>query len=317
MGCWNKTCGLSNLHIFAGQPVYVVVLEQGGDDDRCYTTAFWRPVMLPFVSEYNDYGAGENSHSSIQYILNGLKENMVDVPAGENKYHDIEVTAAKMDEELFFEAVHENRLMVKDRTFGGGERQVDFVMLRKDIVDAICNELVIEMYVGDGKGTCGYDNNYVTYKFQDILSAVPEFLDRVQTEMVGDGSDEDLPLKLKLKYAIRGISELYEWKDRNLVSMYLQGIDDYRHSRIFRPTEAIVEAMVRGDRDEATSLLVETLRLSFIDSFMSSTRKNWAPGGHEGSQSQEITPYRTLCKVITAALDVEEAKQREWEEDEE
>lgn len=308
MGCWNKTCGISNLHIRVGDPVYVVVLERATDDDRCYTTAFWHPVMLPFQSVYNDYGGGENSHKHIQYILDGLKKSLVEMPLGENEYHDIAVSAEKLDEELFFEAVHEGRLNVTSY-YGGGVTPVDFVMLRKDIVDAICDQHVVEMYVGDGKGTHGYGNNYVSYKFEDIIAKVPEFLDRVQSEMI----DPEMPENLKLKYSMRGITELYDWKDKNLVSMYLQGIDDYRKSRIFRPIESIVAAMVGGDRDEATSLLVETLRLSFIDRFMSDTRKNWAPGGHEGSQSQEITPYRTLCSVIVSALDAEENEQAEWD----
>ena len=28
MGSWNKTCGISNLHIYAGTPVYVFVLQE-------------------------------------------------------------------------------------------------------------------------------------------------------------------------------------------------------------------------------------------------------------------------------------------------
>lgn len=28
MGCWNKTCGISNLFIEAGEKVYVFALEQ-------------------------------------------------------------------------------------------------------------------------------------------------------------------------------------------------------------------------------------------------------------------------------------------------
>lgn len=44
MGCWNKTCGLSKLHVYAGDPVYVFVLEQNLNHDRCYATAFWSPV---------------------------------------------------------------------------------------------------------------------------------------------------------------------------------------------------------------------------------------------------------------------------------
>ena len=34
MGCWNKTCGISNLFIEAGEKVYVFALEQNLHHDR-------------------------------------------------------------------------------------------------------------------------------------------------------------------------------------------------------------------------------------------------------------------------------------------
>lgn len=312
MGCWNKTCGLSNLHITAGNQVYVFALEQNPHHDRCYSTAFWRPVMLPFLSVYNDYGGGEDSHKNIDYVLAGLKRNLVEMPQGENEYHDIPVTAEAMNEELFFEAVHEGRLKVADRPFGG-ERLVDFVMFRADIVDDICENWQRDMYVGDGKGTGGWGNNYVFYKFADIVSAVPEFLDRVEKELMGTTGDEvedSLPPDLRLKYAMRGLAGMYKWEERNLVSMYLQGIDDYRFSRIVRPSDSVVRLLAAGDRLEAQALLVDILRASFINSFMEMTRKQWMPGGHEGSQSNEPEGYRVLCSAITTALDREKA---EWD----
>lgn len=62
MGCWNKTCGLSNLHITSGQKVTVFLLEKNlVATDRTYTTSFYHPALTPFYSEYNDYGGGENS----------------------------------------------------------------------------------------------------------------------------------------------------------------------------------------------------------------------------------------------------------------
>ena len=60
MGCWNKTCGLSNLYIKAGQEAYVFPLvKRSQDGERCYSHAFWKPMLLPFVTEYNDYGGGK------------------------------------------------------------------------------------------------------------------------------------------------------------------------------------------------------------------------------------------------------------------
>lgn len=316
MGCWNKTCGISNLHINAGDQVYVVVLEENNHHDRCYSTAFWRPVMLPFLSEYNDYGGGENSHKNIEYILAGLREQLVEMPLGDNQYHDIAVSADKMNEELFFEAVHEGRLKVGGR-YGDVESLVDFVMLRADIVDSICENWQREMYVGDGKGTGGYGNNYVYYKFADIVAGVPEFLDRVAGELLGEGDspEDQLPPKLRLKYAMRGLAGMYDYSDRNLVSIYLGGIDDYRFSRIVRPSDVVVQLMADGNREEAEAVMVDILRGSFINSFMENGRKLWMPGGHEGSQSAEHSPYRVLCGAITAVLDAEAAERAEWEEE--
>ena len=53
MGCWNKTCGLTNLHIKAGERAYVFVLEKDEDDSHCYTTHMYKPLLLPFETTYN------------------------------------------------------------------------------------------------------------------------------------------------------------------------------------------------------------------------------------------------------------------------
>ncbi len=57
--------------------------------------------MLPFLSEYNDYGGGENSHKNIRYILDGLKQQLVEMPEGENQYHDISVSADRVNRRLW------------------------------------------------------------------------------------------------------------------------------------------------------------------------------------------------------------------------
>lgn len=88
MGCWNKTCGLSNLHIFGSDPVYVFVLESERDDSNCYTTSLFKPLLLPFESEYNDYGGGEDSGvPAFDLIMTSLKDQLVELEIGDNQYH--------------------------------------------------------------------------------------------------------------------------------------------------------------------------------------------------------------------------------------
>lgn len=182
MGCWNKTCGLSKLHIFAGDPVYVFVIEQNLDHERCYSTAFWSPALIPFESKYDDYGGGEESGGVwLPYIMEALKNSLIEQEVGENEYHDIAVKRDEFNEELFFESTHEGRLLTKD--WRGNSREVDFVMFRKDVVDDILTNLEIDKYVGDGKGNrpdCPNGNNYIYYKFADVLADVPAFLDKLQ-----------------------------------------------------------------------------------------------------------------------------------------
>lgn len=303
MGCWNKTCGLSKLHIYYGDPVLVFPLQENLDKtDRCYTTSFWKPVLAPFYSTYNDYGAGENSHGiALQLMIDDLKEVMIEKEQGENQYHDIAVKADQMSEELFFEAVHEGRLYVKSHT---GDAMVDYVMFRKDIVDYITANHAFEMYVGDGNGTHGWGKAYRSYTYQDIINSVPEFIYLFKAALKRDSM---------YAFSRSHRSLFHDGVNQNLASEFLDSSQDYRYSGIFDATDALVNLLVAGN-DEAAKELVETIVLgSFLDRFMHAHRITWAPGGHEGSQANEQDAYRTMCAAITAALD-KESKERGDEE---
>lgn len=294
MGCWNKTCGLSNLHISGGDEVYVFPLEQNNDNGRCYSTAFWSPVMLPFTAIYDDYGGGEESSKNIQYTLNGLKKYLIEMPLGDNEYHDIAVSKDILDEELFYRAVDEGRLKVKYDGLYGGEHLVDFVMFRKDIVDDICENWEVDDYVGNGE--------WVKFKFRDILDTIPVFMERV-TEALRDNSEFGIKSE---KHLFCKLFMRHE-EDRNLAFMYLERVNgNYRYSRIVKPIDIIINLMAENKLDEAKEIIVDTLRASFISVFMDVCRKIWVPACHEGSQSMEHKPYKVLCNAINNALDKED-----------
>ena len=104
------------------------------------------------------------------------------------------------------------------------------------------------------------------------------------------------------------LHELYEQEEHNLVASYLRSISNYSFSQIVHPQELIVTAVEQGDLTKAEELLADVLLAAYINRFMESSRKNWAPGGHEGSQSDDPTPYRVLCNAITHALDRESSE---------
>ena len=299
MGSWNKTCGLSNLHIYAGTPVYVFVLEENQNrNDDCYTTSLFRPVLLPFESVYTDYGGGEESTGvGFEPIMDAIKTCLVEMPLGDNRYHDIEVTKELFGEQLFFDAVHEHRLQIENSK--GEPVPVTFAMFRKDIVDSILENRVLERYVGNSAGTCGWDNNYVQYKFSDIVDSVGPLLAQLAEANKAEPG----------RFYIMDV--IHKYRDQYLAAMWLN-IDGYRYSQIVDIRALINNGVQQATPEslaQAEAITVEYLKGLFIECFMEDTRKTWIPGGHEGSQSADVDAHRLLSNTVLAALDRERA---EW-----
>lgn len=66
MGCWNGTCGVSQMSIPSGEKVKCFLLLQSefskevNGAGQCYSTAYFRPWFFPVTAEYNDYGSIQN-----------------------------------------------------------------------------------------------------------------------------------------------------------------------------------------------------------------------------------------------------------------
>jgi len=299
MGCWNKTCGLSNLHITAGTPVYVFVLEQNREYDSCYTTSLFSPLLLPFESTYNDYGGGEDSHGvALDIVMGALKRKLVEMEVGENQYHDIAVKRDDFSPEKFFEAVHENRMFIER---GNEQRPIYFTMFHKDIVDHILENRRIEDYVGGGKGTYakwGDEKNYIQYKFADIAASVRPLL----AKMIEDVEGEE---KSWMKAFV--MDRVHTYRDDFIAAKWLNG-DNYRYSRIVDVKDYISKAIEIGTLDAVNKvepIVVEHLKAVFLDGFMHAARKTWIPGGHEGSQGYSGASLRLLSEATLGVLDKE------------
>ena len=290
MGCWNKTCGLSNLPILHGERTYVFVMERENKvDSHCYSTHLYRPVLLPFESTYNDYGGGEDS-SGIGFglIMAGLKKSLIEMPEGENKYHDIAVTKAAFDEELFFDSVHERRLKTTD--YYGKPRNIEFTMFRKDVVDAILNTYVIEEYVGENQGTTGYKNSYTTYKFADLIADIPMLISALKDRYAG-------------RYDMMGMGGIVVPSTIDTyLRVWLSNNESCRFSRLIYINEVLCDMLEKGDDQRAVELLTEHLKAIFVNNFMEITRKSWMPQGGEGSQNQDPAPYRVLMAAMDKVL---------------
>lgn len=306
MGCWNGTCGLTQLHIKHGQDVVVFPLvKNNGSDSLCYTTPFYAPVQIPFYAKYNDYGGGEECHGiGLKMVLNAIKESLVELPVGKNKYHDIAVTKEGFDDEKFFEAVHESRLFINGR-YERQRRHVGFTMIHKDVWDHILENRVVEKYVGNGKGTGGYGNNYVYHKFSDILEDLPACVNLLFADDEGNPLRKFDPLR-----QLRRVMYDEESTTVNKAAALLS-YEDYRFSNLIMPSAMILDLIHSKDKDGATEFLTEYLKFLWIDGFMLDTRKFWSPQAGAGSQAQEPEGYELLIGAMQKVLAVENYEDEE------
>lgn len=74
MGCWNETCGLSNLAIKSGERIKFFILAKVGKNSKTYyTNDMYIPLCLPMNGEYDDYGSVEKINSEFKETEELLK----------------------------------------------------------------------------------------------------------------------------------------------------------------------------------------------------------------------------------------------------
>lgn len=280
MGCWNKTCGLSNLHINYNQPVYVYILEENtARDSWCYSTCLYRPLLLPFISYYNDYGSGEKSQGPfLDLIMNGLKNNLVEIEQGANPYHDIAVKRDNWSEKLFWDAERQERLLVNTRL---GNTPVKAVMFRKDVVDEILEKHSQYDY-------CEKRHYYL----KDFLAEVPAAIARAQKQL-----QEDL-------LGLCRFERLFPYGETILDRLIPVSTID--HSRIVNIEHEFYKFLEVSNTSQASLLLEEYIKALYVDRFILQTRRLWVPGGHEGSQNCETHAHKLLANTILRVIEDQE-----------
>jgi len=295
MGCWNGTCGLTNLPIHDGEEMYVFpVLENDLSSYRshCYSSALYKPMLTPFVSVYNDYGAGEKSSGiALDIIMESIQENLVELEIGKNTYHDIAVKKEGFTVDTFFEAAHEDRLFVQGY---GKKSAVYFTMVRKDIVDNMFNLWKFDMYMGEGKASNPADcyERDVTYAKQ--AEYIPEFIDTIKRTI--EDADDEIS-RYYVPSSIRDISNKIP-----MLKYLCYSFDSSEHWRLTQIEHKLVKFITEGRIDDAIELARIQLLGTMVNRMMESTRKIWLPVMHQGSQSQSYDTYKFLNQLTSDVI---------------
>jgi hypothetical protein len=335
MGCWNKTCALSNLPIFRGEEVYVFLIEQNGlgpsSGNHCYSDHLYSPIITPFYSHYDDYGAGENnSGAALPVIINSLKKVVIEKELGENQYHDLEVKRDTLSEDNLFELIKNQRLSIKNpyrnlKENGPEEVLIEFVMMKKDIVDDILNKSTMEVY---------WNKSFVKFQLSDVFCEVDAVIDAVIK------ANKTRERMIKSLYGNKGNmskENIKSLSDLNLVShnadmaisaytmeplLFQAGLKTSAfattlhnstmngHSRIVSFWPEFSNMVSEGNLDTARTYLIDTFKGIFIRSFFESTRRSWIPQSGEGGQNVNFDEHKLLVNSILKSI---EKTEKEWE----
>jgi hypothetical protein len=314
MGSWNNTCGLTNLPIHSGEAVYVFPIREkdlSGYRSHCYSTALYQPILVPFVADYDDYGAGENcSGVALDLTIEELRRELVELEVGENQYHDIAVKRDDFDVNKFFEAVHEKRLFV--RGWGKSDRPVFFTMVRKDVADRMWNEWKFDLW----KGTKGsvpdgfeFDEYYIkNVTYSKLSTLVPKYL-LALNEKIKELNKDEMSID---RYIHRSLLMRNDLAANYLLEGIFQTFENYEFWDLLNAKECVIKYIEAGELYKAEEFICTMMIGCMINSMMESTRRVWLPVMHQGSQSEEHAEYRLLNKLSN---DVMDARESEYEDD--
>lgn len=297
MGCWNGTCMISNLPIISGEKIKLVILKphlgkkEITSSGFCYSTGLMSPAFLPIEGEYDDYGTIEDivEDWNTEFVL----KNFTSV------YDALEVDKEVVNEYTLYDicrGIERGSLKGKKKN---SEEFIDinlaFVMIRKDIWDALCI---------NHKGQFWNDRKEETDKCEYYISA-RESCDRqyqksvdalAELDELRKSDTEDVELKLLRRSLILMNKNIF-YDNRILKTI------NYDHSYL------VLFERELDLREAINSLYTE---LVIINSFLESTRKSWMIQQGAGSQDADWEEYKMFNQIVNEICD---AKIKEYSEE--
>lgn len=300
MGCWNASCFLTNLPITYGEQVRVFILHKQKNSELryCYPTSSWRPFAFSFKGKYNDYGSIEEENGlMLNFIIDSIQSNLIELELGENRCHDIEVKKEGFNFEKMMEANHEGRLFVGN--LFGNESQLKMVMIKESALNSFLERYSWETYWGvteedRQKGIYRRVLNYKTH-CEEIKNKLASLTDKYLADRQDDVKNAGF-------------------------FMFLYEVEEI----LFKTTSPIANAytaVIAKDRNllQCTydDIVNEVTIVGVINNFLSDVRRTWTPPSGEGSQQNETEPYKMFAQLLLDECAEIDKQHGEWEDEDE
>lgn len=306
MGCWNGTCGITQLPILAGDDVVLFFIGQPKIDESaaggfCYSTGLWAPMSLPFYGKYNDYGMvegiPEDWHAS--YFLDLLRQHVVEREQGENPYHEQAVKAADLnDVDTVQKLIRKGRIRcaVPPIYRAGSSHLVGFMMVHQYAFNFMTE--MCESWRGD-------------MTLADVIEKGRAFYVAAIAAAADDDLRDIIPMSMRLRFSS---SERANNPFFALSDIATDGFSGYAVAFGIREhVEHLVGMAEAGMPIEQAEPLIERIAQFYMFGVnMLPLRRSWAPQGGAGSQSAAMKMARDLAERTIAHIDL---RRDDWDPD--
>lgn len=309
MGCWNKTCGISQFPIFSGQKtVTFVIIENERMSDRaetmpCYHNPYWDFVPIPIYGEYNDYGA-QDDDAGQEYKYEILREFFGDkvVRIRDGSEYRKEIKNPFDDGESLGNSVHEQEFGIDTSGYGKKNGQ-NYVNISTIMIDRTLFETLSESRtLGDYR----YDKSRAKTFTKNELCKTVENYQEYEAKLLSN-ADELTKFFGRIMWGDKFIKDNYDqnnWYNLNLALI-----------RYFTAMSAGNSFLAK---DFFNSVGSKMKPLDVVDSFMfyllmTDLRKQIIPQSHEGSQADIESIHQ---KYINALQTMVNNRNEEFEDDE-
>lgn len=303
MGCWNGTCGITQMPIVAGERVALIFLLENKYSDHggsgfCYSNNQYSPITMPIFGEYNDYGAIDKIDKKNRDIVFNHLITLIDNKTLIIKDDDNDVTEKPKDYEELFDILHNCRLRAND-----GNGAVGFMIIHENVYKALVDEM----------GDRSIYKQYWNYKTKLKMAAEQHLIE----------SDKKAQEIEQLKHTIEELEAAGEnvfFLKKSLYNSEFEFAMEDNYKNTFTAQfsgyrKSMIKYYIVLLRKTKNKVLMETLvDFALFYDAMEFGRKMWIPQCGAGSQSQDYGIHQTIAKCINEQI---EKVKKEYQEDNE
>lgn len=298
MGCFNGTCGITNLPITVGTKVRGFILvpnhnsygEKGlpMGSGQCYSTDSFVPLSIGIRGEYDDYGCMENivedtnTKLILKHINKQIKDGKLKLTERDEKpkiFKNIKelLNAICCTNELGFMMVIEDMYIAAiEAVEANRDEQYDQDGMLKNLIEDF---KIAKKYLREEDAKNGLKN---TLKNFNIKSAKNDF---------------NLVMASLMRYNIPKRANATRHYAENVATLFVRNIGSYNliESKFsLENGSALIKA-----KDIPAKMLAGHYN---FHCFMSQARKSWMPQSGQGSQSDEYKVYRLMAEATLKYL---------------